>query len=139
MPLRNLTILLMTALVSLLCYAEAGRNRYASILSESIDKISSYYVEPVEARKLFEGGMNGMLTDLDPYSGYIRPEDFSEFQVDIQQEFGGIGVEVSPLATLTPGVRGETPASPVTPAVSSACSSSATTAGSSRRAPATTR
>ncbi len=94
MPLRNLTILLMTALVSLLCYAEAGRNRYASILSESIDKISSYYVEPVEARKLFEGGMNGMLTDLDPYSGYIRPEDFSEFQVDIQQEFGGIGVEV---------------------------------------------
>ena len=94
MPLRNLTILLMTALVSLLCYTEAGRNRYASILSESIDKIASYYVEPVDARKLFEGGMNGMLTDLDPYSGYIGPEEFSEFQVDIQQEFGGIGVEV---------------------------------------------
>ncbi len=94
MPLRNLVILFAAAVVSLLCYAEAGRNRYAGILSESIEKIATYYVEPVESRTLFEGGMKGMLTELDPYSGYIPPDDMREFQVDIEQEFGGIGIEV---------------------------------------------
>ena len=94
MPSRNLTILILTAVVSLICYGEAKRNRYAGILSESIAKISEYYVEPVDSRTLFEGGLNGMLNQLDPYSGYIPPEDYNLFRVDIEQEFGGIGIEV---------------------------------------------
>jgi carboxyl-terminal processing protease len=93
-PSRNLTILILTAVASLICFGEANRNRYASILSESIAKISDYYVEPVDSRTLFEGGMNGMLNQLDPYSGYIPPEEYSLFRVDIEQEFGGIGIEV---------------------------------------------
>jgi carboxyl-terminal processing protease len=92
--LRNLIFLLATASLSLLCYGEAGRNRYSGILSESIDKISRYYVEPVDSRQLFEGGLRGMLNELDPYSGYIPPEDYSQFRVEMEQQFGGIGVEV---------------------------------------------
>lgn len=94
MPLRNLTILLATAFFSLVCYAEANRNRYAGILSEAIEKVAEYYVEPVDTRALFEGGLRGMLNELDPYSGYIAPQDYSEFMVEIEQHFGGIGVEV---------------------------------------------
>ncbi len=97
MPSRNLTILLLTAVISLICYGEARRNRYAGILSESIAKISEYYVEPVDSRALFEGGLNGMLNQLDPYSGYIPPEEYNLFRVDIEQEFGGIGIEVEML------------------------------------------
>ena len=93
-PMRNLAILFIASFVSLICYGEAGRNRYANILSESIDKVAAFYVEPVTSRQLFESGMKGMLNDLDPYSGYISPQQLSEFQVDIQQEFGGIGIEV---------------------------------------------
>ncbi len=94
MPSRNLSILTLAAMISLFCYGAAGRNRYAGILSESIAKISDYYVEPVDRRVLFEGGLNGMLSQLDPYSGYIPPEEFSLFRVDLEQEFGGIGIEV---------------------------------------------
>jgi carboxyl-terminal processing protease len=93
-PPRNLFWLITTAVVSLICYGEAGRNRYAGMLSESIDKIATYYVEPVESRQLFEGGLRGMLNELDPYSGYISPDDYNQFRVDIQQQFGGIGIEV---------------------------------------------
>lgn len=94
MPLRNLTILLVTAFFSLACYSQANRNRYASILSDAIEKVSDYYVEPVDRRTLFEGGLRGMLSELDPYSGYIPPKEWSDFQAEIEQHFGGIGVEV---------------------------------------------
>ena len=60
-PLRNLTILFMTAVISLMCYGEAERNRYAHILSDSIVKISDNYVEPVDRRVLFEGGLEHRL------------------------------------------------------------------------------
>jgi carboxyl-terminal processing protease len=93
-PLRNVLWLIIAAVVSLMCYGEAGRNRFAGMLSESIDKISRYYVEPVERRQLFEGGLRGMLNELDPYSGFISPDEYSQFNVDIRQQFGGVGIEV---------------------------------------------
>jgi carboxyl-terminal processing protease len=77
-----------------MCYGEAGRNRFAGMLSESIDKIARYYVEPVDRRQLFEGGLRGMLSELDPYSGFIAPDEYNQFNVEIQQHFGGIGIEV---------------------------------------------
>ena len=94
MPLRNLTWLFVAAVVSLLCFGEANRNRYAGILSESIDKISRYYVKPVERRQLFESGLEGMLSKLDPNSSYIAPDEYSGFREDIEQRFGGVGIEV---------------------------------------------
>ncbi len=94
MPLRNLTWLTLASVISLVCYGEAQRNRYAGILSESIAKISAAYVEPVDPRALFEGGLRGMLFELDPHSGYISPDEYREFRVDIEQHFGGIGIEV---------------------------------------------
>lgn len=94
MPLRNLIWLLVVSATSLLCYGEATRNKYATILSEAIDRITRSYVEPVSPRVLFEGGIRGMIGELDPYSGYISPDDIAQFRAEIQQEFGGIGIEV---------------------------------------------
>lgn len=94
MPTRNLNWLFTALVVSLLCHGEANRNRFAGLLSESIDKITALYVEPVDARALFEGGMDGMMAQLDPYSGYISAADYQQFRVDIEQQFGGIGIEV---------------------------------------------
>jgi carboxyl-terminal processing protease len=93
-PQRNITWLLAAAVISLICYGEAHRNRYAGILSESMARIAASYVEPVDRRALFEGGMEGMLRTLDDYSGYIRPEDYQQFRSEIAQHFGGIGIEV---------------------------------------------
>jgi carboxyl-terminal processing protease len=94
MPIRNLTYLLIAIAASLLCYAEAGRNRFASRLSAAIDIISQHYVDDVNPRTLFEGGMQGMIQNLDPYSGFISSDEYNQFQVEIKQEFGGIGIEV---------------------------------------------
>jgi len=98
MPQRNVTIIFLTAVVSVVCYQKAIRNRFAGALAEALGQISRYYVEPVDDRRLFEGAMQGMVQQLDPYSAYIGPQELSEFQETLEQQFGGVGiiVEINP-------------------------------------------
>lgn len=111
MPLRNLVIIVVAAVISLTCYYKAERDQYVSTINEALHIISQNYVEEVEPRKLFEGAMDGMVQKLDPYSNYISPDDFRQFQESLDQEFGGIGivVELNPeskrLTVMTPLVN----------------------------------
>jgi carboxyl-terminal processing protease len=57
-------------------------------------RIKSDYVEPVDDKKLINGAINGMLSDLDPHSAYLDQEGFKDLQVGTQGEFGGLGIEV---------------------------------------------
>jgi len=94
MPRRNLTVLLIAAIVSWLCYERAGRNRYAGTLGEAMNLITTNYISEVEPRVLFEGAMDGMIGKLDPYSGYTSPEEFNQFQQQLEGEFIGVGIVV---------------------------------------------
>jgi carboxyl-terminal processing protease len=113
MPRRNLTLLIVAALVSLVCYARASRNRYADTFAQSLNIITRDYVDEVEPRVLFEGAMDGMLDQLDMYSGYTTPQEYLQFKEQIDGEFPGIGVMVEvddPSGKLT--VLVPTPGSP---------------------------
>lgn len=57
-------------------------------------RIKNDYVEPVDDKKLINGAINGMLSDLDPHSAYLDQEAFKDLQVGTQGEFGGLGIEV---------------------------------------------
>lgn len=94
MPLRNLVIVLLTAVVSIACYVNVQRNRYAAIVAETMQTVEKNYYEEVKPRALFEGAMNGMVQQLDPYSNFISPEEFRQFEESLEQEFGGIGIVV---------------------------------------------
>lgn len=56
--------------------------------------IKNNYVEPVGDKKLIDGAIAGMLSDLDPHSAYLDAEAFKEMQTATQGEFGGLGIEV---------------------------------------------
>lgn len=56
--------------------------------------IKSNYVEPVEDKKLIDGAIAGMLSDLDPHSAYLDADAYREMQTATQGEFGGLGIEV---------------------------------------------
>jgi len=56
--------------------------------------IEDDYVDPVERARLIEGGIKGMVAELDPHSSYLPPEDYAIFQGDLEGRFGGVGVEV---------------------------------------------
>jgi carboxyl-terminal processing protease len=63
-------------------------------LVDVLDLIQRRYLEPVSGAELFEGAMEGMTSKLDDYSTYIAPGPYQEFQETIDQEFGGVGMEV---------------------------------------------
>ena len=65
------------------------------LFGDIFERIRGQYVEEVEAEELIEAAINGMLTSLDPHSGYLAPEDFTDMRVQTRGEFGGLGIEVT--------------------------------------------
>jgi carboxyl-terminal processing protease len=108
MPPRNVLIILTTAIISLACHLKAERNRYSAQLGEAMKMIEDLYVEDVKPRELFEDAMQGMVTGLDQYSQYIGPRGFQQMEQALDQEFGGVGIEVEkesdekPIIVLSP-------------------------------------
>jgi carboxyl-terminal processing protease len=101
MPRRNLYLLFGISLVSIVCYQQARssqRDRYGRMFetfTEVMHEIETSYVEPVDERDLFEGALAGMVSRLDEHSAYFNPQEYGELQEDLDQRFGGIGIQVS--------------------------------------------
>ncbi len=108
MPRRNLLLLLAIGIVALLCYQKVQTNQYGQILANSAELIQRLALEKVEPETLFEGAMEGMVGRLDVYSSYIPPKDWAEFQESLDQQFSGVGMEV----TIDPKTRQMTVISP---------------------------
>jgi carboxyl-terminal processing protease len=109
MPRRNLLILLTVCIIALVCYQKVQTNQYGQILANSLEIIDHLALEKVDPEELYEGAMDGMVGRLDEYSSYIPPKSLAEFQEAIDQQFGGVGMEVS----LDPKTRQMTVVSPL--------------------------
>jgi carboxyl-terminal processing protease len=94
MPRRNLLLLIGVSLASLICYQKVLSNRYGRILVDAMTQIEQRALEPVGQEDLFEGAMEGMVGRLDEFSAFISPRKLSEFWETVDQEFGGIGIEI---------------------------------------------
>ncbi|MCA9262533.1 MAG: S41 family peptidase [Planctomycetales bacterium] len=95
MPSRNLATIILTLIAWVACAYQASHLRYAAIISHAIGQVTEYYVEPVEHRELFENAMQGMTSGLDENSTFVPPTDFSDLKEDLDQQFGGVGIEVA--------------------------------------------
>jgi len=95
MPHRNLATMFVVSVLSLMCYLKVETNRYGRILGHVMDQIEKRALEPVDKEQLFEAAMRGMMTELDEYSAYIPPKRLKQFNEDLDQEFGGVGIEVA--------------------------------------------
>lgn len=61
---------------------------------ETYEQIERNYVKDIDERELMEAAIQGMLQKLDPYSSYINQEEVTGFNETVDQEFGGIGIQV---------------------------------------------
>jgi carboxyl-terminal processing protease len=95
MPRRTLWLILAVIVISLACYERADRNPYGRWLSEALDAIDRNYVEAVDEQKLFEGALSGMVGKLDEYSLYLPRSQAPQLQESLDQQYGGIGIEVT--------------------------------------------
>jgi len=95
MPRRNLLTILVACAVSLISYERASRNRYGDLFAEVVNIVSQRYVEPVAQRALFDDAISGMMEGLDRHSTFYPPRKLAAFNEDLDQEFPGIGIEVT--------------------------------------------
>ncbi|WP_419719596.1 S41 family peptidase [Maritalea porphyrae] len=65
-----------------------------NLFGEIFDRIRDEYVDAPNERELVRAAIQGMLTSLDPHSGYLDPNDFEDVREDTQGTFGGLGIEV---------------------------------------------
>lgn len=66
-----------------------GLNKIKDVLSLA----EKYYVDEIDTQKLVDAAINGMLSNLDPHSVYIRASDVPKINEEFQGSFEGIGVE----------------------------------------------
>ena len=66
-----------------------------NLFGEIFDRIRAEYVDPPDEQELIRAAIQGMLTSLDPHSGYLPPADYDDMREDTSGEFGGLGIEVT--------------------------------------------
>lgn len=94
MPVRNLFVIALAAIISMTCYSTASRSRYANLFAEAMTTIEQEALQDIPRNELFSHAMNGMTTQLDGHSVYISGEMYRLFKEDLEQEFGGVGMYV---------------------------------------------
>jgi carboxyl-terminal processing protease len=92
-------VLATTQLAPPILAQESARNsnvyEQLDLFGDIFERIRSQYVEEVDEGELIEAAINGMLTSLDPHSGYLSPNDAADMRVQTRGEFGGLGIEVT--------------------------------------------
>ena len=95
MPKRNalfLFVALVTGLLAWLARDHAGHGRR---FSEVMTAIERRYVEPVDQSRLFDAAMKGVFATLDAHSGFIAGSEQDDLNAVLDQEFGGVGLELA--------------------------------------------
>ncbi|MDB5457774.1 MAG: carboxyl-terminal protease [Caulobacter sp.] len=74
---------------------KAKTYKMLELFGDVLSTVESQYVTEVDDKKLIEAALDGMLTSLDPHSGYLSPDSFEDMQDTTRGEYGGLGIEVT--------------------------------------------
>jgi carboxyl-terminal processing protease len=66
-----------------------------NLFGDVFERVRADYVEEASDEKLIESAVNGMLSALDPHSGYLNAKRYDEMKVQTHGSFGGLGIEVT--------------------------------------------
>ncbi|MDR1468647.1 MAG: S41 family peptidase [Spirochaetaceae bacterium] len=77
--------------------SNADTRRYTSYIQSVFEFVQNHFVDSVDAQKLYEGAMNGMMAALgDPYSVFLAEKDMADLNQNvIQGNYGGVGLYIS--------------------------------------------
>ena len=64
-------------------------------LMDVFERVRVEYVDKVDDKTLLEGAINGMLSSLDPHSGFLNARDFEQMRTATDGEYGGLGLNVT--------------------------------------------
>ena len=90
-----LTLIILLAPKTYGSSSDEEKYKYLDLFGQVFDRVRSSYVEEVTDQELIEKAIDGMLSGLDPHSGFMNEEVFQEMQMDTEGKFGGLGIEIT--------------------------------------------
>lgn len=92
---RNFLLLLVTTVVSYVCYVQGAQNPYGRYVANGLAAIEDNSLEPVPSHELFDDAMEGMVKALadhgDQHSQFLSETKAGQLRSEIHQQVGGIG------------------------------------------------
>jgi len=70
--------------------------KYSHILSKAAMTIQKVYPDPVDWGKVSLAAREAMVSELDPFSGYVEKEELVQYKNDLSGGYFGIGISVYP-------------------------------------------
>ncbi len=64
------------------------------IMVRIFEHVRNDYVDEVDQKEVIEAAIQGMLKSLDPHSSYMNLKAYEGVQIQMQGEYGGLGIEV---------------------------------------------
>jgi len=61
----------------------------------AISVIKHYYIKTTSDTKLFDNAIRGMVSNLDPHSSFLDPDDLKDLKTAVSGEFVGVGIELT--------------------------------------------
>jgi carboxyl-terminal processing protease len=74
---------------------KADTYKMLELFGDVLATVEQQYVVPVDDKKLIQAAIDGMLTSLDPHSGYLDPDNFDDMREQTRGEYGGLGLVVT--------------------------------------------
>ena len=69
--------------------------RQLNLFGDVFERVRAQYVEEVSDEDLIEAAITGMLSSLDPHSGFLDVKAYKDMGIQAKGEFGGLGIEVT--------------------------------------------
>ncbi|WP_417464706.1 S41 family peptidase [Kordiimonas sp.] len=90
---------LMALMMALPVHADKQTNQddfyeQLDLLMRIFERVRSEYVDEVDDKEVIEAAIQGMLRSLDPHSTYLNPDVYQQVRVQMEGEYGGLGIEV---------------------------------------------
>jgi carboxyl-terminal processing protease len=97
---RGVAVLALAGVVALVACGVTGASSSSdadasATITEIMKRVERDYVVPVDRTKLVDKALNGMLSGLDPHSGYLDPVEYERLKSDMEGRFAGLGMQIT--------------------------------------------
>ncbi|MGN6515934.1 MAG: S41 family peptidase [Rhizomicrobium sp.] len=75
--------------------ADNSAYKQLDLFGDAFERVRANYVRPVKESELVNNAIEGMVSALDPHSGYLDAKAYADMRIQTQGQFGGIGIEVT--------------------------------------------
>ncbi|MGH7537510.1 MAG: S41 family peptidase [Gemmatimonadales bacterium] len=67
----------------------------ARLFDDVLSRVADFYVDSIGERTLYQMAIDGLLDQLhDPYSTFLKPDDFQALSEQTRGEYGGLGIQI---------------------------------------------